>query len=83
MQGGAQKRRAVRNWELGKTGGRKRLAQHVGLWVLYAQVVQGHTAVRHGVGRMGVAPLDQRGQAAVKQALAIGAHADLPLQQAI
>ena len=46
------------------------------------QGLQRHVAALHVVGGMHIAPLNQRGQAAVKQALAVVAQGDLPLQQA-
>ena len=49
--------------------------------VLQAHAAQAQPAGGHGIGGVHIAPLDQRGQHAVQQPLAVAPHADAPLQQ--
>ena len=82
LQAGAQARRARLDGGLHQTQAVAGAAQGGGVGVPKIKRPQRHAAVGHGRGWVDIAPLDQRGQAAVEQALAIGAHGDLPLQLA-
>ena len=57
--------------------------QRSGARVLHLQRPQRDAGRCHAVGRMHVAPLDQRRQRTVKKPLTISAHGDFPGQQAL
>ena len=69
-------------FDLRQTDGLGPVLQGCGLWVLQDHALQHQSAGGHGIGRVDVAPFDERGQATTEQALAVVAHAQPPLQQA-